>query len=101
MLTLSGARDFLRKSRRSTLVKKTREGTFFVSPIAVPAIEMQKEMSALSNKFEDTHLFSHLLSVPPAKLITNSFLRDLDKIWALRFIIPDPKKHKWILNDVL
>ena len=64
MLTLSGARDFLRKSRRSTLVKKTREGTFFVSPIAVPAIEMQKEMSALSNKFEDTHLFSHLLSVP-------------------------------------
>ena len=42
-----------------------------------------------------------LLKVPPAKLITNSFLRDLDKIWALRFIIPDPKKHKWILNDVL
>lgn len=36
-------------------------------------------------------------SVPPAKLITNSFLRDLDKIWALRFIIPDPKKHRWKL----
>lgn len=36
-------------------------------------------------------------SVPRAKLITNSFLKDLDKIWALRFIIPDPKKHRWKL----
>ena len=39
-------------------------GTFFVSPIAVPAIEMQKKMSIHTNKFADTHLLSHLLSVP-------------------------------------
>ena len=49
---------------RENQKEKHESGTFFVSPIAVPAIEMQKEMSALSNKFEDTHLFSHLLSVP-------------------------------------
>ena len=37
--------------------------------------EIQKEMSALSNKFEDTHLFSHLLSVPRVGLDPTQPLR--------------------------
>jgi len=68
-------------------------GTFFVSPIAVPAIEMQKKMSIHTNKFADAHLLSHLLSVPRVGLFTNSFLHDLDVLWELRFLIPDPTKH--------
>ena len=31
-------------------------------------------------------------SVPLTQLFSNSFLRDLDKIWALREYIPDPIK---------
>ena len=30
-------------------------------------------------------------SVPYAVLFSNSFLEDLAKIWALRYIIPDPE----------
>ena len=30
--------------------------------------------------------------VPRPQLFSNSFLRDLDKIWALREYIPDPTK---------
>jgi len=38
----------------------------------------------------DTEEYSH--SVPLTQLFSNSFLRDLDKIWALREYIPDPTK---------
>lgn len=30
--------------------------------------------------------------VPPERLFSNSFKKDLDKIWALKEDIPDPKK---------
>jgi hypothetical protein len=32
-------------------------------------------------------------SVPPERLFSNSFKKDLDKIWELKEYIPDPKKH--------
>ena len=35
---------------------------------------------------------THVPFVPRAKLITNSFLKDLDVLWDLRFIIPIPIK---------
>ncbi len=31
------------------------------------------------------------VSVPASELFSNQFLADLDKIWALRSVIPDPK----------
>ena len=33
--------------------------------------------------------------VPLTQLFSNSFLRDLDKIWALREYIPDPTKPQY------
>lgn len=33
-----------------------------------------------------------LFFVPVAELFSNSFLEDLEKIWALRFYIPNPTK---------
>lgn len=31
---------------------------------------------------------------PPNVLFSNELLEDLEKIWALRFVIPDPKNPK-------
>lgn len=31
---------------------------------------------------------------PPDVLFLNELLEDLEKIWALRFVIPDPKNPK-------
>lgn len=33
-----------------------------------------------------------VLTVPPAVLFSNQFLKDLDKLWELRYWIPDPTK---------
>ncbi len=35
-------------------------------------------------------------SVPASELFSNQFLADLDKIWALRSVIPDPKNPDYI-----
>lgn len=35
-----------------------------------------------------------VFSVPPTVLFSNELLEDLEKIWALRFVIPDPKNPK-------
>jgi hypothetical protein len=32
------------------------------------------------------------LLVPPTGVISNSFLEDLERIWSLRDVIPDPDK---------
>ena len=32
--------------------------------------------------------------VPPTGVISNSFLEDLERIWALRDVIPDPNNFK-------
>ena len=37
-------------------------------------------------------LWSSLFLVPAAVLFSNTFLEDLEKIWALREYIPDPTK---------
>ncbi len=37
--------------------------------------------------------------VAPGELFSNSFLEDLDKIWALRSVIPDPK-HPNSIKDI-
>lgn len=34
--------------------------------------------------------FCNIYTVPLTQLFSNSFLKDLDKIWALREFIPDP-----------
>ena len=36
--------------------------------------------------------FDKFSSVPITELFSNTFLEDLEKIWALRFYIPDPTK---------
>ena len=46
-----------------------------------------KKLESSSNE-EDSN------SVPPDVLFSNELLEDLEKIWALRFVIPDPKNPK-------
>ncbi len=43
------------------------------------------------NKSESPENSGDSAKVVPGELFSNSFLEDLDKIWALRSVIPDPK----------
>ena len=46
--------------------------------------------NGLNNTKKATESFDSIALVPLTELFSNNFMEDLDKIWELRAIIPDP-----------
>jgi hypothetical protein len=52
----------------------------------------QKKKDRQQSKSVRFEKLTVVLLVPPTGVISNSFLEDLERIWSLRDVIPNPKK---------